>query len=474
MSIPVVRRLVLSAVLGVLAVGGMGAAYLLRNHRDVTTSSSEAYRLYRLGRENELKLYEKEAITAYAGALQQDPHFVMATVRLASHLYGRDPERARSLLQCTSRFLDDVSPRERLLFRAAEIRMSDGDRQKLTEIYDEYARRFPEDPETYRYRAALLFKDGKPDLAAKEYEHILELDPNDAFAYNSLGYFWLGRGNYARAEEYFKRYRFLAPDQANPHDSLGELYANTGRYDEAEESLKRALAVKGDFVASIAHLGTVETGRGNNAKAAEYFARAADTTEEPRGRFQLRGSAMLSLVAANDRAGAGAAVERMEQDLKAINGPERASSEIVMALFRALFQARTGRLDEAEASLSTARGQALSLKPEAAKDAVRGCNAVQGALASARGLWKEAVEAYTAALEGQRNPVGDSLPYFDPYDLIRVDDARCLVRLGRAVDAEGALQPILSRNPKFQAAVAVLEEAKTAGRARAESHAGGR
>lgn len=475
MSAPFVRRVVLSAVLGLLAFGGMGAAYLLRGRRDVTTTSAEAYRLYRLGRENELKLYRKEAISAYAGALEHDPHFVMATVRLADQLYGRDPDRARSLLQCAGRFVDDVTPREKLIFRAAQARMTtNGDRKKLAEIFEEYARRFPDDPESYRFKAAILFKESKPDLAAKEYQHILELDPNDASAYNVLGYIWLGRGDYARSEDSFKRYRFLAPDQANPHDSLGELYANTGRYDEAEESLKKALAIKPDFVASIGHLGTVETGRGNHAKAAEYFDRAADTTEEPRGRFQFRSAAMFSLIAARDMAGAGVALERLEQDFKAVNGPERSNMEVVLALHRALVQLRSGRLDEAEATVMGARSLAGALKPESAKELNRDVTAIQAELSDARGQWKEAADGYRDALKDHRYSVGDDLPYLDPYNSIRVDYSRCLARLGRIAEAEEVLQPILSRNPKFQPAVAAFEEARAAGRASAENHAGGR
>ena len=64
------------------------------------------------------------------------------------------------------------------------------------------------------------------------------MNPNYATAYNTLGYASAARGDYAKAEDYLKRYRYLAPNQANPFDSLGELYAFTGRYDEAEDVLK--------------------------------------------------------------------------------------------------------------------------------------------------------------------------------------------------------------------------------------------
>ena len=87
--------------------------------------------------------------------------------------------------------------------------------------------------------------------ALAEYERLLTVNPNYAYAYNMLGYAAAARGDFAKAEDYLKRYRYLAPDQANPLDSLGELYALVGRYDEAEDVLKKALAIKGDFFPAL-------------------------------------------------------------------------------------------------------------------------------------------------------------------------------------------------------------------------------
>ena len=103
------RPLALGLAVTGLVVAGTAGAYFLRSRRDVTTSSEKAWRAYHEARENDLKMYEREAISGYAAALQEDPHFVMATLRLADKMRGRDPERAKSLLASAARYRDEIT-----------------------------------------------------------------------------------------------------------------------------------------------------------------------------------------------------------------------------------------------------------------------------------------------------------------------------------------------------------------------------
>jgi tetratricopeptide (TPR) repeat protein len=102
------------------------------------------------------------------------------------------------------------------------------------------------------------------DLGAAEtlYEHILEINPNFASAYNFLGYLYLARGQYDEAETAMRRYSFVAPDLANPHDSLGDVLSVVGRYEEAEAEYKTALAKQPDFFYSQKNIAWVYMDRG--------------------------------------------------------------------------------------------------------------------------------------------------------------------------------------------------------------------
>ena len=235
----------------------------------MTTTSAEAYRLYRKGLEDERRLYHKDALAAYAKALELDPHFTMATLRLAGNLAGRDRERARSLVQFASRDHGALDEREKLVSSpSTRPRSSTSDHEKSGVLIRDYVKRFPDDPEGYYRLAGVLMREGKGGRGSRDLR-AAPLPRPEPGSRLQLPRVPLHRPrDFVKAEDYLKRYRFLAPDQANPYDSLGELYANTGRYDEAEEHLKRALEIKPDFFPAVGHLGTVEVGRGNPAAAA--------------------------------------------------------------------------------------------------------------------------------------------------------------------------------------------------------------
>ncbi len=450
------RLLVVALAVTGLAAAGTAVAFFLRSRRDVTTSSEQALKAYNEARENDLKMYEREAISGYAAALQYDPHFVMATLRLAGKLRGRDPERAKSLLASAARSRDEITPREQLMLRIYEERWGRRDTAALGALYDEYLRRFPDDPEGYLMRCDFLASQKRTAEALAEYERLLTVNPNYAIAYNVLGYASAARGDFAKAEDYLKRYRYLAPDQANPLDSLGELYALIGRYDEAEDVLKKALAIKGDFFPAYGHLGTVEIGRGNPAKAAEYYLKASDEATQPLQRLDFRFYASIALLNAGDEAAA-----RKERDLfvaEAAGLPPGSEAERLRAkisFYQAAFLAIKGETTGLDALLAFAAAP-YEKEPDAERKGVeQGVALVRGVAAARSGRCEEAV----ALLRGSQQPESEfglgGTQYYPANDFGRVLVAGCLHDLGRNEEAEKELESLLKRNPRFAPAVAV-------------------
>jgi tetratricopeptide (TPR) repeat protein len=450
------RPLAIALVVTGLAAAGTAAAFFLRSRRDVTTSSEEARKAYNEARENDLRMYEREAISGYAKALQYDPHFVMATLRLADKIRGRDPERAKSLLASAARSRDEITPREELMLRIYEERWGKRDVATLGALYDEYLRRFPDDPEGYLMRCYFLVGQKRTAEALAEYERLLTVNPNYAIAYNTLGYASAARGDFAKAEDYLKRYRYLAPDQANPLDSLGELYALIGRYDEAEDVLKKALATKSDFFPAYGHLGTVEIGRGNPAKAAQYFLKASDEATQPMGRLDFRFYASIALLEAGDEAAA-----RKERDLFVAEatglppGMEAAQLGAKIAFYQAAFLAMKGETTGLDGLLASAAAPYEKESDAEKKGAERSVALVRGVAAARSGRCEEAV----ALLRGIQQPEGESgiggTEYYPVKDFGHVLVAGCLHDLGRNEEAEKELEPLLKRNPRFAPAVAV-------------------
>ncbi|MFI5118817.1 MAG: tetratricopeptide repeat protein [Thermoanaerobaculia bacterium] len=450
------RPLFLALAVAGLAVAGTAAAFFLRSRRDVTTSSEEARKAYNEARENDLKMYEREAISGYARALQYDPHFVMATLRLADKIRGRDPERAKSLLASAARSRDSLTPREQLMLRIYEERWGKRDVATLGALYAEYQRRFPEDPEGYLMQCYFLASQNRTAEALQEYERLLTVNPNYAIAYNTLGYASAARGDFAKAEDYLKRYRYLAPDQANPLDSLGELYALTGRYDEAVDVLNKAIATKSDFFPAYGHLGTVEIDRGNPAKAAEYFLKASNEATQPAVRLDFRFYASMALLDAGDEAAARKERDLFEAEAAGLPpGPESDRLRAHIAGYQAAFLALKGETQGLETLLAAAAAPYEKGTDEEKKGAEQGAASIRGIAAARSGRCEESV----ALLRGNRKPDGEyglgGTQYYPANDFFRVVTARCLHELGRDEEAQKELEPLLKRNPHFAPAVAV-------------------
>jgi tetratricopeptide (TPR) repeat protein len=448
------KRLALIAVGTSVVLAGTAAAYLVLNRRDVTTSSAEAYRHYRRGRENELKLYEKEAMAEYAEALGYDGHFVMATLRLAGILAKRDPEHAKSLVESVRQYQDQITARERFELRIFGAYMARKDAKEIEALLDECVRAFPKDSEPYRQRAMFYLSHERPADGIKDMERVIAINPNDAVAYNSLGYYWAAMGDYAKAEDYFKRYRFLAPDQANPYDSLGELYVNTGRYEEAEASLKKALQVKPDFVHSVAEMGTLEIARGNPAAAATHYRRAAEMSDSVGARVEFGAYEALSLLDAGRSEEAAEKFQKVAAEVEGTAGEEGKRLARYAAIYRSVFDMRVGRLDQAEADLADAMARGADLKGDEKTNWEKDGRFIRGLIARRRGRDEEAVSLLASSFADRKI----SLAGFQLYPTIsegHIALADSLRRLGRTKEAEEALQVVLRRNPKFQPAMAV-------------------
>ena len=450
-----VRPLVIGLAVAGLAVAGTAGAYFLRARRDVTTTSEKAWRAYHEAVENDLKLYERDAISGYAAALQEDPHFVMATLRLADHMRGRDPARAKSLLVSAARYRDEITEREKLVLQLYEERWGRRDMTVLGKLIDEYVERFPDDPEGYRLRASHLTMIDKGDDAIAEYERLLTVNPNYAFAYNTLGYYWAERGDFAKSEDFLKRYRYLAPDQANPYDSLGEMYARVGRYDEAEESLRKALAIKEDFYASYGHLGSVELGRGHPARAAVWFRKGADASANPWSRTDLRFLGVLMLCDAGKVDEARKELEDIATEARAFPpGTEADTMALQMLFFRTVFLARVGDIAGAQQNLAAVEKAAPPMDgPEKKKGYERELAFLRGMVATKAGRFAEGAEILGKAL-ADSSPSGlGGTEYYSRKDTARILLSECLLRLDRKEEAEKALQPVLARNPRYQPAL---------------------
>src|SRR5262249_21372983 len=88
------------------------------------------------------------------------------------------------------------------------------------------------------------------DQAVEHYKKATQIAPQYSPAYNVLGYAYRQQGNYADAEQAFKKYIELIPNDPNPYDSYAELLLKMGRFDDSLTQYRKALSIDPHFVPS--------------------------------------------------------------------------------------------------------------------------------------------------------------------------------------------------------------------------------
>jgi tetratricopeptide (TPR) repeat protein len=217
-----------------------------------TTDSSQALEEFELGLEASMKLYHTDAETHFKKAIELDPEFVAAKLRLLEYQQS-DERRNEIIAELRQVEMEHLTPLEQFLVEYVLARV-DREPGSAEELLEEFLVDHPEDPYALAICSFEAWKSMNWEKAERHYRNLLEIDPNWVIAQNRLGYMAMAQGKFDEAEELFKTYKYIAPDQANPHDSLGELLTLVGRYDEAREELEQALAIKSDFCPPYQHL----------------------------------------------------------------------------------------------------------------------------------------------------------------------------------------------------------------------------
>jgi tetratricopeptide (TPR) repeat protein len=120
------------------------------------------------------------------------------------------------------------------------------------------------------------FKASRDNEKIRLYKKALELNPNNADAYNNLGIIYKKLKMYDQAFSSYKKALkipgYLTPEHA--HNNLGVLYKELERYEEAIEQFQKAITISSSFAKAWNNLGIVYKKEGMFDKAAECFQKA--------------------------------------------------------------------------------------------------------------------------------------------------------------------------------------------------------
>jgi serine/threonine protein kinase/tetratricopeptide (TPR) repeat protein len=215
---------------------------------EVTTHSMEAYSYFLKGEEETEKFYYPEALESYKKAVEIDPTFASAYLALSWAYDNMFETRAsHEAMEKAMTFAGKATEKERLFIEADYAAYIEKDKNRCIQLLKELTNKYPREKRAYLYLAG-SYGYSDSDKAIEELNKALEIDPDYAEAFNSLGMHYRYRGDFEKAFELFKKYASVATDQANPLDCLANLYFREGRVDEAIAKFKEALRVRPDFV----------------------------------------------------------------------------------------------------------------------------------------------------------------------------------------------------------------------------------
>jgi tetratricopeptide (TPR) repeat protein len=253
----------------------------------VTTSSDEARAYYDEGLALADNLHFVEATAAFTKAVEADPGFAMAYLRLA-----QTSQSAAAFFKAVGQAEDNAangSEGEQLYIRAL-IAAAENDQATQLSAITSLLGMYPKDERTHMQLAN--YYNGQQNFAeaVKHFGHATSINPNFAGAFNSLGYAHRSNDNLDGAKAAFARYVELIPDEANPYDSYAELLMEMGEYDESIENYRKAIEIDPHFPSAYAGISINESLKGNaeaaQAAAAEMLAAARNDGEKQGAMFR--------------------------------------------------------------------------------------------------------------------------------------------------------------------------------------------
>lgn len=224
---------------------------------------------YYLGQLSEAKKQDDEAI-AYYREVKTGEHEFASRMRVAFLLskQGKLDEARQSLHQYPSA---NNQQRAQIALIEAQLLRDAKQYAEAYQVLQQGLEKLPNHPVLLYEAAMMADKIGKHEVAEQALRKLIQMNPQDANAYNALGYSFLERNvRIPEAVALVEQALRLAPDDVAIIDSVGWGYYRSGKLDDSVKLLRRAFAANPDpEIAS--HLGEVLWVRGDKDEARQVL-----------------------------------------------------------------------------------------------------------------------------------------------------------------------------------------------------------
>jgi tetratricopeptide (TPR) repeat protein len=252
-----------------LQMGDAAAAHeMLARALEYSPRDPDAVHYY-LGQAAE-QMKQPEAAARHYADVGGGSYLVPARTRQAVLLArSGKPEEGRALLAATRGENDGQNVR--LIQARAELLRDSKEHAAVFDVLSEGLKRYPDAADLLYDRAMAAEKLGQLDVLEADLRRVIVLRPDDAQAYNALGYTLADRtSRLAEAVVLLDKALALAPEDPFILDSVGWAQYRSGNLARAQEYLERAYRVRPDPEIA-AHLGEVLWARGQRAEAGQLW-----------------------------------------------------------------------------------------------------------------------------------------------------------------------------------------------------------
>lgn len=230
---------------------------------------------YYLGQTAEQMKQPEEAAAAYA-QVKSGNYLVSARARQAA-LLARADKLDAALAMLAGTVGENEAQNVRLVQARAELLRQAKRHADEFAALDEGLKRFPESPDLLYDRAMAAEKIDRLDVLESDLRRVMVLRPDDAQAYNALGYTLADRTNrLPEALVLIERALTLAPEDPFILDSMGWAQFRSGNLPRAQDYLERAFKLRPDPEIA-AHLGEVLWVRGQRDEAGRVWQSSLQT-----------------------------------------------------------------------------------------------------------------------------------------------------------------------------------------------------
>jgi tetratricopeptide (TPR) repeat protein len=238
-----------------------------------------------------------EAGIHFREAISQDPDFALAYAMLGRSLF---PPRAGP-----ERYTEEaVKEAGTHILRALELddalseaysvqglqREGERDYDAAEESYNKAIELDPNNAEAYQsYAAFLRRRDGRTEEVATLYQKAYDLDPKHEFAQDRLSLSFSALGQWEEALKARLQWVAEKPESFDAHRHLGRIYDKIlGRWDDAVVAYRQALSLEQGLVPLFTRFREAYAGLGDTKKAIEWIDRGLEVNQRPLSRAQSK------------------------------------------------------------------------------------------------------------------------------------------------------------------------------------------